>query len=205
MGVNKMNLYFGSLKYRNMHIKSLDRESPVRFALVFLALFAAFYYSNIFFFSLTSHDRHYSAFFDVNLNYIRLLRHLLLSLSAQIINWFGYNAIYDDFQLLVAGRGSLRIVYSCLGLGLMSFFAAFIIAYPKKLKAKLLFFLPGLICIQLLNILRFVLLALLWDKKSGTIVDHHTIFNIIMYIIIALSIYFWVKHDDNKSITNAEN
>jgi exosortase/archaeosortase family protein len=200
-----MNLYFGSLNKKKMRIKSLDRESPVRFALVFLTLFAAFYYFNIFFFSLTSHGRHYNVFFDENLNYIRLLRHLLLWSSAQIIGWFGYSAIYDDFQLLVAGRGYLQVVYSCLGLGLMSFFAAFIVAYPKKLKAKLLFLVPGLICVQLLNLLRFVLLALLWDKKSGAIVDHHTIFNILMYIIIALCIYFWVKHDDNKPLTHAEN
>ncbi|MDB5151923.1 MAG: hypothetical protein JWR54_674 [Mucilaginibacter sp.] len=200
-----MNLYFGSLNKKKMHLKSFNRESPVRFAVVFLALFAGFYYFNIFFFSLTSHGRHYSVFFDENLNYIRLLRHLLLRSSSQIIGWFGYSAIYDDFQLLVAGRGHLQVVYSCLGLGLMSFFAAFIIAYPKKQKTKLLLLIPGLICIQLLNVLRFVLLALLWNKRSGVIVDHHTIFNIIMYVIIALSIYFWVKHDDKKTVTHAEN
>ncbi|HTD40184.1 MAG TPA: hypothetical protein VK671_06150, partial [Mucilaginibacter sp.] len=109
----------------------------------------------------------------------------------------------NDFQLLVAGHGTIDVVYSCLGLGVMSFFTAFVIAYPKKLKIKLIFLVSGLLCIQLLNVIRFVLLALLWDKKSGMILDHHTIFNITIYLIIAISIYFWIKHDDKYEAKTA--
>jgi exosortase/archaeosortase family protein len=105
---------------------------------------------------------------------------------------------------LVAGRGSITLIYSCLGLGVMSFFVAFVIAYPKNLKSKLIFLVTGLICIQALNILRFVLLALFWDKKSSMILDHHTIFNIAIYIIIAISLYFWVKHED-KPLAGGKN
>ena len=100
--------------------------------------------------------------------------------------------------MLPAG-GIIQVPYSCLGMGVMSFFAAFVIAYPKKLKAKIIFLFSGLLLIQLLNIFRFVLLAIFWDKKTGLILDHHTIFNIIIYIIIAVSLYFWVKHDDNTT------
>jgi len=183
-----------------------DKESPVRFVVLFLALFAVFYYFNIFFFSITSHGRHYNAFLDEHLNYIRLLRHVLLGISAQIINWFGYTAITNDLDLLVAGHGTIQVVYTCLGLGIMSFFTAFVIAYPRKWKAKLLFLLLGNIGIQLLNIFRFIFLAIFWDKKRGNIIlDHHTIFNIIIYVIIAISIYFWIRHDDKKPISRAEN
>ncbi|WP_426671933.1 exosortase Y [Mucilaginibacter sp. McL0603] len=187
-------------------MKRFDRESPVRFVVIFLALFAVFFYFNIFFFSITSHGRHYNAFIDEHFNYIRLLRHVLLDISAQIINSLGYMAITNDMELLVAGHGAIQVVYSCLGLGVMSFFAAFVIAYPKKLKAKLLFLFLGILCIQLLNILRFVLLAIFWNKKRGSIImDHHTIFNIIIYVIIAISIYFWIRHDDKKLVSRAEN
>jgi exosortase/archaeosortase family protein len=186
-------------------MKRFDRESPLRFIVLFLTLFAAFYYFNIFFFGITSPGKHYNAFLANNLNYIRLLRHLLLSASRQVISWCGFTAITNDLELLVAGRGTIRVVYSCLGLGVMSFFAAFVIAYPKKLKAKLIFLLLGMLSIQLLNMLRFVLLAIFWDKKNGgLIMDHHTIFNIIIYVIIAISIYFWIRHDD-KLISRAKN
>jgi exosortase/archaeosortase family protein len=182
-----------------------DRDSPARFIILFLALFAVFYYFNIFFFGITSPGNHFNSFLTNNLNYIQGLRNLLLHSTAQIINWLGYTAITNDFQLLVAGKGVINVVYSCLGLGIMSFFTAFVIAYPKKVKTKLLFLIPGLFCIQLLNVARFVLLALFWDKKKGIILDHHIIFNITIYIIIAISIYFWVRHDDNKPIISAEN
>lgn len=185
-------------------MKALHKESPLRFLLVFLGLFLLFYYFNIFFFSITSHGNHYSPFFDEHLNYIRWFRHLLLHISKTIINWFGYNSISNDYQLLVAGRGTINIVYSCLGLGVMSFFSAFVIAYPKKFKPKLIFLVAGLISIQVLNVLRFVLLAVLWNRKSGLILDHHTVFNIIIYTIIATSLYFWVKHDD-KPAASAKN
>jgi exosortase/archaeosortase family protein len=87
----------------------------------------------------------------------------------------------------------------------MSFFTAFVIAYPKKLKRKLIFLITGLICIQVLNVFRFVLLAVLWNKKSKLILDHHTIFNIIIYIIITITLYFWVKQDDKQSVAGAKN
>jgi exosortase/archaeosortase family protein len=186
-------------------MKSPDKYSPFRFIAIFLVLFIAFYYFNIFFFGITSKGNHYNAFLDNHLNYIRVLRHGLLRSSAFIIDLFGFTSITNDYELLVAGHGTLRVVYSCLGLGVMSFFAAFVIAYPKNIRSKLLFLIPGLISIQLLNIARFVLLAILWDKKSGLIVDHHTIFNLIIYIIIVISIYFWVKHDNNQPISNAKN
>jgi exosortase/archaeosortase family protein len=188
-----------------MRAKIFDKESPVRFVLVFLTLFVIFYYFNIFFFGITSPGNHYSPFLAENLNYIQWLRRFLLMESAQIINWLGYTAITDEYQLLVAGHGILQLVYSCLGLGLMSFFTSFVIAYPKALKKKLIFIVSGNLCIQLLNITRFVILALFWNKKKGLTLDHHTVFNVIIYIIIAISLYFWVKQDDHKPISRAEN
>ena len=185
-------------------MKSLHSGSPLRFLLIFLGLFVCFYYFNIYYFSITSPGNHYIPFFDGHLNYIRWLRNLLLTVSRSIVNMIGFTCISNDHQLLVAGRGIIDVVYSCLGLGVMSFFTAFVIAYPKKLKPKLIFLLTGLVSIQVLNILRFVLLAVLWDKKSQLVLDHHTIFNIVIYIIIATSLYFWVKHDD-KPAAGAKN
>jgi exosortase/archaeosortase family protein len=187
-----------------MSLKSFIANPAIKFILTFLILFAVFYYFNILFIGLTSPGNHYSAFLADNLNYIKGLRWLLLNSSAQILNWLGFTSITSDYELLVVGHGTLRLVYSCLGLGLISFFAAFVIAYPKKLKIKLIFLVAGILSIELLNILRFVLLALFWNKHGGHILDHHLIFNITIYIIIAVSLYFWVKRDD-KSIAHAKN
>ncbi|MCR8560166.1 hypothetical protein KXD93_21115 [Mucilaginibacter sp. BJC16-A38] len=104
---------------------------------------------------------------------------------------------------MVAGRGVIQLVYSCLGLGVISFFAAFVLAYPAKLKSKIIFLVSGIFGIELLNVLRFVLLALFWHKKDNRIVDHHTVFNIIIYVIIAITLYFWVKRTD--ALSDAKN
>ncbi len=117
-------------------MKRFDRDSPVRFVVVFLTLFAFFYYFNIYFFGITLPGNHYNDFLDENLNYIRFLRHVLLHSSAYIINWLGFTTITNDYQLLVAGNGVIRLVYSCLGLGIMSFFSAFVIAYPTTTKSQ---------------------------------------------------------------------
>jgi exosortase/archaeosortase family protein len=186
-------------------VKAFESGAPVRFIMIFLSLFVCFYYFNILFFGLTSQGNHYNAFLDQHFNYIRALRHLLLGTTGHVLNLLGYAAITSDTELLVAGHGRIQLVYSCLGLGIMSFFIAFVIAYPKKLKTKLIFLISGLFCIQVLNITRFVLLALFWRNTRGIILDHHTIFNIIIYIIIAISLYFWIKHDDKLTTTDAKN
>ncbi|MFI5163284.1 MAG: exosortase Y [Sphingobacteriales bacterium] len=183
-----------------------ERGSPVKFVLIFLTLFIAFYYFNIVFFGLTSQGNHYNPYLAHHFNYIVWLRHTLLNCSATLLNWLGYSAITSDTEILVAGHGTLKLIYSCLGLGIMSFFSAFVIAYPKKSKAKLIFLVSGIIVIQILNVTRFVVLAIFWDKNADTqIVDHHTIFNIIIYVIIAISLYFWIKHDDRSTAVYAKN
>jgi len=182
-----------------------NKNGPVRFVISFIILFLVFYYFNILFFGITSPGNHYSPFLADHLNYIHYLRWFLLSSSAQILNWMGYSVIISEYELLVAGHGAIKLVYSCLGLGLVSFFSAFVLSYPKPWKAKIIFLIIGIVSIELLNILRLILLALFWDKHIGKIIDHHTIFNFFIYIIIAISLYFWVKYDWVSTKSNAKN
>ncbi|WP_413666188.1 exosortase Y [Mucilaginibacter sp. Mucisp86] len=176
-----------------------------RFMLLFILLFTIFYNFNIFFFGITSPGGNYSPFLAEHLNYIAALRQLLLDCSVTVLKWLGYAAIDNNSELLVAGKGTLAVVYSCLGLGLISFFSAFVLAYPSPLRSKLVFLISGILVIQLLNVLRFVLLAIFWSKKANRIIDHHTIFNIILYIIIAFSLYIWIKRNDKLAGTDAQN
>lgn len=178
-------------------------KEPIRFVVPFLVLFLAFYYFNILFFGLTSPGSHYSKFLANNLNYIDWLRWILLKCSTKTLRLLGYTAINNKYELLVAGRGIIRLVYTCLGLGVMSFFAAFVIAFPKPLKPKLIFLICGLLSIQFLNVIRFVILALFLDKHKNQVIDHHTIFNVFIYIVIVVSLYFWIM--PSKTKTNAAN
>lgn len=181
------------------------RNEPVRFVITFLVLFLFFYYFNILFFGITQPGNHYSPWLAHHLNYIQALRVGLLKSSAQLLKWMGFSAITNQYELLVAGHGIIQLVYSCLGLGLISFFAAFVLSYPKKWKSKITFLIVGILAIEFLNILRFVVLSLFWHHNDAHIVDHHTLFNIFIYLVIAVTLYFWVKNDKALSDNGSKN
>jgi exosortase/archaeosortase family protein len=186
--------------------KLFEKGSPARFLAIFLPSFLAFYYFNILFFGLTSEGNYYNSFIAAHFDYITLLRYLLLHTTAKVLHWLGYASVTNETAILVAGHGTLKLIYSCLGLGVISFFAAFVIAFPKKLGRKLIFLISGVVVIEILNVFRFVILAIFWDKNEDTqIVDHHTLFNIFIYIVIAITLYFWVKHDEKAPTANAKN
>jgi exosortase/archaeosortase family protein len=171
------------------------QNNPIKFAAWFVGLFLAFYYFNIAFFAVISPGGYYSSFLAGYLNYIQALRWILLQCTAFILNSFGFSTVTNSYELLVAGHGIIQLVYSCLGLGVISFFTAFVLAYPKPRKAKVIFLISGILAIECLNVIRFVLLSLFWTRQAGDIIDHHTVFNIFIYIIISISLYFWVKAD----------
>jgi len=172
-----------------------QQNNPIRFAITFVVLFVIFYYFNIFYFSVTSPtSQHYNSFLDQHLNYIQVLRWMLLSGTALLLKYLGHSAIFNNYDLLVAGHGTIQVVYACLGLGIVSFFIAFIIAYPKSLKSKLMAIIVGVVVIEFLNIIRFAILAL-YGNNANQLIDHHTLFNIIMYIIICAGLYIWIKQD----------
>lgn len=184
-----------------LKIGSQNENNTLKFMLFFVILFAFFYYFNIVFFAATTPSGHhyYNAYLATYLNYISWLRRLLLSISAGVLNLLGFGAISDEYHLLVAGHARLELVYSCLGLGVISFFSAFVLSYPKAWKAKMIFLIAGIIGVELLNVIRFVLLGIFGAKRDGQLLDHHTIFNIFLYLAICVSLYFWVKNDNKKN------
>ena len=108
-----------------MDRRIFEKSSPLRFVLTFLSLFLLFYYFNIFFFGVTSPGNHYNDFLAHHCNYIQALRTFLLVTTKNVLSWFGYSSVYNETEILVAGKGKLILIYSCLGLNLISFFTAF--------------------------------------------------------------------------------
>jgi len=170
-------------------------NKPLRFAISFVLLFLIFYYFNIFYFSLTSSGIHNNAFLAQHLNYIQAFRWLLLFCTTHLLHLLGFGAVFNNYELLVAGHGTIQVTYTCLGLGILSFFTAFVLSYPKPLKSKVITWIAGIIIIEFLNIIRFMILALYGNKQINRFIDHHTLFNIIIYVIISVGLYFWIKQD----------
>ena len=59
---------------------------------------------------------------------------------------------------------------------------------------RLIFLIPALFLLQLLNVVRFVLLALYWkDSWLSRYTGHHAVFNTIIYAILLLLANWWIR------------
>jgi len=141
-------------------IKQLWQDPAVRFAATFISLFLFLDLACLALYGLSQPGNNYSQLVADYLNIVHGLRWLLLHTSRFFLILMGHSTVINESQLLVAGHARLLLNYKCLGLGVMSFFTAFVIAFPKPLRQKLLFLICGLVTIQLLNVIRIVLLAL---------------------------------------------
>lgn len=182
-------------------MSTILQQPRYRFLILFIGLYLLFYAFNQAYIGLTAPGGYYIPFLDEHLNYIQWLRDFLLAASAKTLNLLGHQTKTSMYELLVVGHGKIVLVYSCLGFGVMSFFAAFVLAWPANFKAKTGFLIGGLIIIQLLNILRFVLLGLYWQSASGYIgIDHHFVFNAVLYGIIAAMVYAYISFIKRRDV-----
>ena len=141
-------------------------------------------------------SKYYNAYLAQNFDYIQGLKNALILPAVWLIKGVGFYAIYNEMDVMVVNGPYLRVNYSCLGLGVMSFLTAFIIAFPAKLKSKIWLFIFGIIMIYVLNILRIAGLGILlkvFRSQRDNFTYHHEVFNIIVYIIIFILLYFWIR------------
>lgn len=171
------------------------QDARLRFSLRFSLYFITLYYFNVLFTGLSTAGNYYLAGLDRHFNYIKGLRYMLIETSAAILRIFGHSVTTTDFTMHVYNRGGISVVYSCLGLGVMSFFTAFVLAWPgRPLKSKGVFIIGGLMLIQVLNVLRFMLIALYWRELSFPgIINHHTLFNSFLYAVVLYVMYRWSR------------
>ncbi len=177
----------------------IRQGKKLRFILLFPGLYLLFAGFSLFWIGLTSKDNLYWPFADEHLNFVNMFRHFLLTSAKILCSTLGYEtSFFGEYGLRVENRG-IRLVYSCLGLGVMSLYAAFILTWPSPfpVRARWVPLLSGLAIITFLNILRLALLPILHIEYPGTRqfpVDHHDVFNTILYIVIAGMIYLWTRN-----------
>lgn len=185
-----------------------NKKNANKVAILFVVKLLVFYFlfsqGNLFMNSIMSvGGRFYNVYIAEHFNYIQWLKSSLIILGAWIIKLFGFYSIYNEMDILVVDGPYLRINYACLGLGVMSFFTAFVIAFPAKLKAKTKLFIVGMTMIYVLNILRIAGLGILlsfFKSQRNNFTYHHEVFNIIVYLCIFVLLYFWIK----KNITTVK-
>ncbi|HMO61652.1 MAG TPA: archaeosortase/exosortase family protein [Ferruginibacter sp.] len=164
------------------------RKLPLGYIARFLGSFCLLYFGTYLLIGIsTPGGSLYSSFIDEYLNYVHGLRRMLLNGSRLILSVFGYEASIENmYDLRLKGGSRVHMVYSCLGIGLLSFWLAFIYANAIGFRKSLLWMTSGVFMICLLNIARVSLLLLSNNYRWGLFrnVNHHTMFNIAVYILI---------------------
>lgn len=176
--------------------KQADKKA-IKFIITLFVLYILFSQGNLFMNSVMSPGaRFYNAYIAEHFDYIQGLKTALIIPAVWIIKLFGFYAIYNEMDVMVVSGPLLRINYSCLGLGVMSFLAAFVLSFPASWKSTLKMLVIGLISIYVLNILRIAGLGVLFgtfQSQRNYFEYHHEIFNVIVYIIIFIMLYIWIR------------
>lgn len=170
----------------------------VKYLVKFIGCFCILYYGTFAIIGLSAPDNYYSAFAAHYLNFVEPLRHLLLLFSQALLSLLGYDSTFKDFDTLCLIKGSgVRLNNACIGLGVISFWIAFVFANRGAWQKKTVWVMIGCLAICTLNTFRISLLVLAsnnnWSFPFGW--DHHDWFNIATYACIFLMIYFYGLSD----------
>jgi exosortase/archaeosortase family protein len=131
---------------------------------------------------------------------------LTISLSKFILEHLGYVVFTGTERVIgVDGTGGLWIGDNCDGITLFARFTIFILAYRGQIKTKVVFVFLGILSIELLNVLRVTVLAILdTHSRTWTEFNHTYTFNILIYAYIFSLWMLWVnKYAETKPIPTA--
>ena len=180
-----------------------------RYLIKFIGIFFLLYFGTKALIGLVSPGGYYIPFLDQYFNYISWLRASLLFALQLLFSFIGIEVYNKNIYTISIQNGSgLHIVYSCLGYGVMSFWAAFVLANDGKKFKKIGWLFLGLLVIWSINVLRLFIFMLSnnnhWQIPFG--LDHHTLFTVFAYGGIFIMMYFFdrsVKQNIDKTLKHA--
>lgn len=118
-----------------------------------------------------------------------------IAISKWILEILGYQVFTGVERMIgIDGFPGLWIGDNCNGMVLFALFSGFVIAYPGPVKKKLVYIPIGILLIQLLNIARIVILAIIQTHSLEMTEFNHTYtFTIIIYGFIFFLWMYWVN------------
>jgi len=133
------------------------------------------------------------SFFVPYFNYYFYIN-FLLHLTQWMVGAFGYTSTISG-PYLIGEFGTLYMAKWCLGFVTMLVFASMIFLTRTNNKTAWIYILSGVVFLHVINILRLSVLFIYVQHHSSTemIMDHHDIYNIIVYIIIFLTWVLWFE------------
>ncbi|MBC7887132.1 MAG: exosortase/archaeosortase family protein [Ferruginibacter sp.] len=179
------------------------KNSYLLYFIKFVGAFCILYFGTKAIIGLTVPGGYYSPFIARYLDYPSQLRFSLLNGSRMLVAIFGFDTyLRDAYHVnIVNGRG-VHLVYACLGYGLLSFWIAFIFANNGRLSKKVYWMLGGCVVIWLINVSRISIVLVAANKNWDLplTLEHHTLFNIIVYAFIFLMIGMFNRSEKKGTV-----
>ncbi|MFT3747780.1 MAG: exosortase/archaeosortase family protein [Agriterribacter sp.] len=192
------------------NIKSVNQYIDLGFLAKFIGMFLAFYYANHFFVELVSPEsKSYNAYIATHYNYVSWSISSLTHMSGYIGELMGVeNYIKGDALLVSSIHRGVYVKWQCIGLGIYSFWLAFILAHKMSIGRKILYSVGGIVLMWLLNCFRIALLLYgiahnlkPWKKSLKFIgnINHHDLYNFVCYMLIIAGIYLYYRKTSKKA------
>lgn len=192
-----------------MLVSDTIKNPGAKFILRFLILFLGFHYANEFYIGITAPGGYYVPFLQEHINYVAWLRHSILYGAKIVAAVFGYQSTINGPYILKSVTGAeVRMVYSCIGLGVMTFWLAFTLAHSIPWKKKVFWLSIGVLSIWIINCTRVavIMIATIKNWNPSKYLNHHDIFNILSYILLIILMLIFIKKEGmhNTHIENPE-
>lgn len=167
-----------------------------------IRIFALFLLWQLLFHFMWKSEYLFDIYYAVCINIIDFILHC----CEFIMSMNGMNVEVDTPTrvLRIVDTPGVTVGEPCIGIDLMAFYSALILASSGNVKKKIWYVPLGVISILFINILRIIALAVLvtidyelWE------INHIFVFTAIVYIFTFMMWYFWLK-TTNKSVPNVQ-
>ncbi|RYF84704.1 MAG: hypothetical protein EOO03_14410 [Chitinophagaceae bacterium] len=171
----------------------------------FAGLFFLFYLTYTFVISVSAPTGTYYPFVDHFLNFPAVIRYCVLHGGQMVLSLLGFTTSIEGGRIISAdGYKILEMAFPCYGLGVKSFWVAFVCAHKLTWKQKLNWSVLGVITIFLLNCFRVAVLMISmvdkWPIANYLGTNAHDFFNYLCYAaLLCLILFFYSKNRQAKS------
>lgn len=182
-----------------LYAKNFTRYFDVTYFKRFILILLAFYYANVLFIAIANPQGPlYNAFMYENLHYANWLRASILETANVFAHFLGLDSYIADPKIIAVENGrSLLMARQCLGLEIMGFWAAFVLAHKATWKKKLAWTVGGMFVIWFINCWRVSILLYALENNWQALkkINHHDAFNYIAYGIVVLMIIMYNRQE----------
>jgi exosortase/archaeosortase family protein len=169
----------------------------------FIGIMAVFYLVNNAVIALISPDGTiYSPFVENYFNYIDWISSAVLHTADGMNSLIGIPTYFSSpLSLSLASGHKVVMGFSCMGLQLISCWCTFLMLYDGKSLPRMLAAVGGILVILFINACRitFILFSIEKDWRSLPFADHHTLFNVVAYLMLAIVGFWFIKRKERQA------